>query len=216
MNCTISVEVSGLDDAKQLLSHLQKVVPEIMATETNAAALDVRNKAIANLESNSNVNTGRLVSSIQIETLIDTPFHVGLAVGTPLFYGKYIEFGTPPHHIAPKYKKALAFPVGKRGYADISIAGRVKKINLYTPISEGAYGPGTEGKPYNKKGGVGTLKGNSGNNYTMDYYRAAYDVVVTGVSHPGTRANPFLVPAGEAAKEPFFNAVLNALIEEVK
>ena len=43
-------------------------------------------------------------------------------------YGKYVEFGSPPHIIKPKNKKALKFKVGKatKKGKDIVFAKEVK------------------------------------------------------------------------------------------
>ena len=53
------------------------------------------------------VDTGRLRNSIKVRADGE-----GLVIWM-VEYGKFIEFGTPPHIIRPKNKKALRFEVGK-------------------------------------------------------------------------------------------------------
>ena len=53
------------------------------------------------------VDTGRLRASIKVK-----PTSKGIVIWM-VDYGKYVEFGTPPHTIEPKNKKALAFEVGR-------------------------------------------------------------------------------------------------------
>lgn len=59
-----------------------------------ATAFDIQADAILNLTDSGAVDTGRLRSSVQIETEADglTAF-----VGTDLAYGGFIELGTKPH-----------------------------------------------------------------------------------------------------------------------
>ncbi|MHA1302303.1 MAG: HK97 gp10 family phage protein [Candidatus Heimdallarchaeaceae archaeon] len=54
----------------------------------------------------SPVSTGRLKNSIKVKSTNE-----GLIIWM-VDYGKYIEFGTPPHIITPKEKKALKFKIG--------------------------------------------------------------------------------------------------------
>lgn len=54
----------------------------------------------------SPVDTGRLRNSIKVISTED-----GLLISM-VDYGKYVEFGTPPHIITPKEKKALKFKIG--------------------------------------------------------------------------------------------------------
>jgi len=54
------------------------------------------------------VLTGRLKNSIKV-----TATDEGLTIGM-VEYGKWIEFGVPPHIITPKSKKALKFKINKK------------------------------------------------------------------------------------------------------
>lgn len=53
------------------------------------------------------VDKGILRNSIKV-----VPIEDGLLISM-VEYGKYVEFGTPPHIITPKEKKALKFKSGK-------------------------------------------------------------------------------------------------------
>ena len=55
------------------------------------------------------VDTGRLKNSIKVSSTEE-----GLLIWM-VSYGKFIEFGTPPHLITPKDKQALKFKGGKKG-----------------------------------------------------------------------------------------------------
>lgn len=53
------------------------------------------------------VDTGRLKNSIKVNSTGD-----GLIISM-VDYGKFVEFGTPPHVISPTEKEALKFKIGK-------------------------------------------------------------------------------------------------------
>lgn len=73
------------------------------------------------------VDTGRLRSSITTEQ----EGWNRVVVGTNVEYAEAVEFGTPPHVIEPKEKKALAFTVGGKRVV-------VKRVNH----------PGTKARPF--------------------------------------------------------------------
>jgi HK97 gp10 family phage protein len=92
-----------------------KVIAEIEAY-TSAQKRNVKNAlkktaqrierdAKENLTNNGSVKTGRLRSSITHVKVDDYLWQAG----TNVKYGKYVEFGTSPHKITPRSKKALAF-----------------------------------------------------------------------------------------------------------
>ncbi len=60
----------------------------------------------AELKKAAPAKDGRLRDSIRV-----VPTSRGLRIKM-VNYGKFIEFGTPPHTISPKSKKALAFKIG--------------------------------------------------------------------------------------------------------
>lgn len=80
----------------------------------------------AEMEARVPVRTGRLRQSIQVRTS-----GKNITVGPDTPYAAFVEFGTKPHVIEAKNKKALAFMVGGRAVV-------VKKVNH----------PGTKAQPY--------------------------------------------------------------------
>ena len=81
---------------REIEEKLMKVIPRI--------AVRIQNELILACP----VDTGRLRNSIKVRV-----------EGRSLIiwmveYGKYVEFGTPPHIIKPTSKKALKFEVGKK------------------------------------------------------------------------------------------------------
>lgn len=87
-------------------------------------AVDVQNEA----RRRAPVDTGRLRSSI-VHRMENRGRSVSYSVGTNVNYAAAVEFGTAPHVIVPKNRKALYWP---------GAAHPVAKVNH----------PGTEGKPF--------------------------------------------------------------------
>lgn len=80
----------------------------------------------ADMESRAPVRTGRLRQSIKIDVHQDR-----IVIGPHTEYAAFVEFGTKPHVIRPKGKKALSFFVGGQRIT-------VKSVNH----------PGTRAKPF--------------------------------------------------------------------
>lgn len=75
-----------------------------ISTFLEGVALDVVNK----LKQRCPADTGQLRASIGYKV-------VGTNVTISMFdYGKYVEFGTPPHVIRPKNRKALKFETNRK------------------------------------------------------------------------------------------------------
>ncbi len=85
--------MSDIEDA------LQKALPDIARRMQNELVLTAP------------VDTGRLKNSIKVKVTGN-----GIVIWM-VDYGLYVEFGTPPHLIKPKNKKALKFKKGKKGKA---------------------------------------------------------------------------------------------------
>ena len=66
------------------------------------------------------VDTGRLRNSIKVK-----PYGKGLMIWMAE-YGKWVEFGSPPHIIKPKNKKALKFEWTEIGGKRVGRAGRLR------------------------------------------------------------------------------------------
>lgn len=82
------------------------------------------------------VDTGRLRSSIKVK-----PTSKGIVIWMA-DYGKFVEFGTPPHTIEPHNKKALAFEVGRIE----RLSGRKKGKTMV--IVKKVRHPGTRPNPF--------------------------------------------------------------------
>lgn len=107
------------------------------------AAYDMENNAIENVP----VDTGKLRRSINVEVVPTSDgYRINFNVGTN--YSAFVEYGTPPHDILPKNKKALRFEVGKK-----------QRLGAKLSPSKGNF------------------------------------VITRRVKHPGTRPQPFMVPA---------------------
>lgn len=105
---------------------LDKALPEIARRIQNELAIAAP------------FDTGRLRNSIKVK-----------AEGRSLIiwmvdYGKYVEFGTPPHTINPKNKKALKFEVGKK--ERLERKGRKSEANIV--ITKEVKHPGTRPNPF--------------------------------------------------------------------
>lgn len=97
------------------MERLQQKLGLLAEAEAKAARREVK-RTLVNIEAGAKVrapvDTGRLHGSIAHETERD-----GLSgvAGTNVEYAPDVEFGTRPHEIRPKTKKALAFVVdGKK------------------------------------------------------------------------------------------------------
>lgn len=93
---------------------------------THGVLVDSANYLKAEMEARVPVDTGRLRQSIQVRVENNR-----VTVGPDTEYAEYVEFGTKPHVIEPKNKKALAFKVGGQMVV-------VKKVNH----------PGTKAQPF--------------------------------------------------------------------
>jgi hypothetical protein len=69
-------------------------------------AIRTQTMARANLRRNGSIRTGRLVNSVRIKMVKDEK-GVRFEVGSDVKYASYVEFGTGPHLILPRNKKAL-------------------------------------------------------------------------------------------------------------
>lgn len=87
---------------------------------------DSANYLKAEMEARVPVRTGRLRQSIAIREQSNS-----ITVGPDTEYAEFVEFGTRPHVIKPKNKKALAFMAGGQMVV-------VKQVNH----------PGTKAKPF--------------------------------------------------------------------
>jgi HK97 gp10 family phage protein len=100
------------------------------------------------------VDTGRLRQSIQVRIS-----GMNVIIGPDTEYAEFVEFGTGPHEIKPKTKKALAFLVGGK-----------------TVVVRSAKHPGTKAQPFVRpafEAWVDTLGGLVAEAHVQRLYRKA-------------------------------------------
>lgn len=93
---------------------LSAVVGGASKKAVDRAASKTVNRVRANIITNDLVNSGRLLGSFQTVNATRDPLYPRVAIGSPLPYVKYPEFGTRAH--GPVRAKALRFsPKGSQG-----------------------------------------------------------------------------------------------------
>lgn len=107
-------------------------VQELLNSALPEIARRVQNELIVTCP----VDTGRLKNSIKVTVEGD-----GLLI-TMVDYGKYVEFGTPPHIIRPVNKQALKFEIGKKDRLEQK--GKNKNIVFAKEVKH----PGTRPNPF--------------------------------------------------------------------
>lgn len=91
--------------------------------------IDVQNEA----RRRAPVDTGRLRSSI-VSRSEGSGRSVGYVVGTNVNYAAAVEYGTAPHVIKPRYKKALYWPGAAHPVAQVNHPGTAAKPFLRPAI----------------------------------------------------------------------------------
>ncbi|MGI3198439.1 HK97-gp10 family putative phage morphogenesis protein [Streptomyces sp. GLT-R25] len=89
-----------------------------MARAVERTRIDVQNEA----RRRAPVDTGRLRSSI-VSRAEGHGRQVGYVIGTNVNYASAVEYGTAPHVIKPKYKKALFWPGANHPVAKVNLPG---------------------------------------------------------------------------------------------
>ena len=84
------------------------------------------------------VQIGRLKNSIKV-----FPDKHGVQI-TMVEYGKFVEFGTPPHVIRPREKEALKFEVGKKE----RLGQKIPKAQANIVFAKEVKHPGTRPNPF--------------------------------------------------------------------
>lgn len=136
----INISISNIDIEKAL-TDMRKYPIEVkkrVKNEIKRTSWAITNKAQQNLKNNKNYKTGRLSSSMPAYAGKNMDLEQFRAkAGTDVFYGSYIELGTPPHIIEVKKAKVLAKYLGTSGGKEnFKIFG--KKVNH----------PGTRPSPF--------------------------------------------------------------------
>jgi len=87
----VDIDARELSKAIRKIEKYSKEKAKNLKDIHNKIALDIQRDAKRNITDNSNVDTGRLRASIQIEMFIDG---LGAGIGTRVHYAPYLEFGT--------------------------------------------------------------------------------------------------------------------------
>lgn len=119
MSSVASADIEALTQALQEASHNAEVT-------TQGVLVNAANYIKAEMEQRVPVRTGKLRQSIAIKVENEK-----VTIGPNTEYDEFVEFGTRPHKITAKNKKALSFTVGGTKVV-------VKSVNH----------PGTRAKPY--------------------------------------------------------------------
>jgi len=131
----------------------------------------MRRVAVASVESAKALvprRTANLARSIRVERVTATSLEISAGGRREVGYAAHVEFGTRAHVIRPRNKKTLFFPSQQATTARFGAKARLK-FNLSGALSAGS---------------------------TKRFGNAAY-VHARAVNHPGTRAQPYLVPGLE-------------------
>jgi len=118
---------------------IEKVIVDWLDNLLMRFCAKVVEDAQMNVSANGSVDSGYMKANIRFRKL--APLKYVIESTAP--YSGFVEYGTSAHIIVPKYKKALAFEVGrkarlsgaKKGPAEIVIVKKVKH-------------PGTAAKPF--------------------------------------------------------------------
>lgn len=136
----INVSIAS-SDLQKALNDMRKYPIEVkkrVRSEIERTSRAITYKAQINLKNNKNHKTGRLSSSLQGYAAKNIDLErFNAKAGTDVFYGPYVELGTPPHIIEVKRAKVLAKYLNTSGgKANFAIFG--KKVHH----------PGTRPSPF--------------------------------------------------------------------
>ena len=127
----IDIELQGQNKLVLKTEKLSKLANKIVKEVVNESALEIGTMAMKLCP----VDTGRLRSSIH-----PIFYRNGMAadIGTNVFYAPHVEFGTKPHDIRPRSKKALSW-ISHQVF-DVAWSGRV--------FAKIVHHPGTPPRPF--------------------------------------------------------------------
>lgn len=112
------------------------VITDKAVEEINKIIGKVVLKTLGHIQKETPVDTGNLRNSIKAEKTAD-----GWTIGTAVEYAEDVEYGTEPHIITPKNKKALRFEVGRKARL---AAGKSPKDGKFV-FAKKVNHPGTDG-----------------------------------------------------------------------
>ena len=159
----VTIEMEGISEIRAKLSAIS--CPAITDIVIDDAVVEGLTNLVATTQTNA-INWGRVKQSIQWGRLGPRDFWFGSE--NPV--SAYLEWGTRPHFIQPRYKKALRFRV------DLPFTGMKGRISH-------------QAKKWDWKRGV-----RPGDWYSSGS-KSQNDVFAKFVRHPGTRPQPAIGPA---------------------
>jgi HK97 gp10 family phage protein len=106
----VDVDLSAFD--------IDAIAPEVDAQMRMAMHL-VMDMAVVTAKREAPVRSGHLSQSLRSRPVTGSFFDGGVEGGiqSPLPYASYVEDGTRPHLIEPRFRKALRWPAGASGFA---------------------------------------------------------------------------------------------------
>lgn len=108
------VHVKGLDQLDKFLQELPvKLERNVLRGALRAGAKVIHQVAAGNIRRDS----GELAASLKVSTRAHAG-EVKATVYTKVFYARFVEYGTRPHRIEPKNRRALALGGGFVGAVD--------------------------------------------------------------------------------------------------
>lgn len=131
--------MSGTQGVPQLERRL-----EAIGKVANSVLRDWQIRTIALAKIAAPKRTGHLKQSIHPGPV--TQFHASVEASAP--YAGYMEFGTKPHLIRPRFKKVLAWGGARR------LTGTLRKGSQATIFAKEVHHPGTEPRPYLQPAGM--------------------------------------------------------------
>lgn len=130
--------MSGCQGAPQLIRRL-----EAIAKVSNGVLRDWQLRTVAYAKMFAPKRSGHLKMSIHPGTV--TQFHATVEASAP--YAAYVEHGTKPHVIKPRFKKVLAWGGARR------LTGTLRSGSSATTFARIVHHPGTKAQPFLMPGG---------------------------------------------------------------
>ncbi|MFI1734042.1 HK97 gp10 family phage protein [Streptomyces acidicola] len=116
-NASTSVQINTRQYERGLRRYFGRMSDEVKRA-VDRTRMDVQNEA----RRRAPVDTGRLRSSI-VSRAEGSGRSLGYVVGTNVNYAAAVEYGTAPHVIKPKYKRALYWPGAAHPVAQVNHPG---------------------------------------------------------------------------------------------
>ncbi len=102
----IEIKVKGIEELKRNIGRYKSAFNQVLEAAVLAGCLPIQNEAKQRIRK----KTRTTASSIHSEIVERRPSYAMGAVGSDSEVARHLEFGTKPHVIVPKNKKALYWP----------------------------------------------------------------------------------------------------------